>query len=274
MCLYFGCSKENGVVVDWGDGTVETISSTAMADHLHTYADTGSYEITIEVTTGTISWGASHHSIAGADNTNFERYFSARTFIRKIYLGNGFTTLGQYSFSGLQRLEVMTIPDGVTSIASYGGYNNVVLKALIFPKTLKTYSSNAFQQLYSLCWLSIPNGVTTIPQRCFAQIYEINNIIIPNTVKTLVNGAFYRANAVTKIVIPESVTSIGNEAFYQCYSLKEFHLLPTTPPTLGNTNAFTGIVSDCIFYVPYSEDHSILDAYKTATNWSTFASKM
>ena len=27
-------------------------------------------------------------------------------------------------------------------------------------------------------------------------------------------------------------------------------------------------------YVPYSSDHSILEAYKTATNWSTYASLM
>ena len=35
-----------------------------------------------------------------------------------------------------------------------------------------------------------------------------------------------------------------------------------------------GIPADCIIYVPYSADHSILESYKTASNWSTYASYM
>jgi hypothetical protein len=56
--------------------------------------------------------------------------------------------------------------------------------------------------------------------------------------------------------------------------MSEYHFKPTTPPTLANSNAFQNIPSDCIIYVPYSADHSILNAYKTATNWSSQASKM
>ena len=32
--------------------------------------------------------------------------------------------------------------------------------------------------------------------------------------------------------------------------------------------------SDCKIYVPYSADHSVLNAYKAANNWSTYADKM
>jgi hypothetical protein len=46
--------------------------------------------------------------------------------------------------------------------------------------------------------------------------------------------------------------------------------LPTTPPTLANTNAFTNILSDCKIYVPAAS----LTAYQEATNWSTYASYM
>jgi len=50
----------------------------------------------------------------------------------------------------------------------------------------------------------------------------------------------------------------------------EYHLLPTTPPTLANTNAFAGIVAGTKIYVPVGS----LEAYQTATNWSTYASYM
>jgi hypothetical protein len=66
------------------------------------------------------------------------------------------------------------------------------------------------------------------------------------------------------------VTNIDTYAFYNCYGIAEYHLLPTTPPTLANKNAFNNIASDCIIYVPVGS----LNAYKTATNWSTYASYM
>jgi hypothetical protein len=56
--------------------------------------------------------------------------------------------------------------------------------------------------------------------------------------------------------------------------MSEYHFKPTAPPALANTNAFANISTDCKIYVPYSADHSILEAYKTETNWSSYASKM
>ena len=73
--------------------------------------------------------------------------------------------------------------------------------------------------------------------------------------------------------IPSTVTSIGTSAFGACHSVAEYHFLSTTPPTLAS-NSFTSILADCKIYVPYSADHSILEAYQTATNWSTYASYM
>jgi hypothetical protein len=77
-----------------------------------------------------------------------------------------------------------------------------------------------------------------------------------------------------RIEIPATVTNIGASAFNNCYNITEYHFKSTTPPILNNENAFTGIRNDCVIYVPYRADHSILNAYKTATNWSTYASRM
>ena len=66
------------------------------------------------------------------------------------------------------------------------------------------------------------------------------------------------------------MTSIENYAFQACFGVKEYHLLPATPPTLSNTNAFNNIPDDCIIYVPAGS----LEAYQTATNWSAYADQM
>jgi len=44
------------------------------------------------------------------------------------------------------------------------------------------------------------------------------------------------------------------------------------PPTLNSASALTtNNIVEPMIYVPYSEDHSVLNAYKADTNWSTYA---
>jgi hypothetical protein len=51
--------------------------------------------------------------------------------------------------------------------------------------------------------------------------------------------------------------------------MHEYHVLPTTPPTLG-TNVFNGITAGTIIYVPAES----LTTYQTADGWSAYASYM
>lgn len=52
--------------------------------------------------------------------------------------------------------------------------------------------------------------------------------------------------------------------------MQSYHFQSINPPTLGGTSCFSSIPSDCIIYVPQGSGN----AYKTATNWSAFASKI
>ena len=97
---------------------------------------------------------------------------------------------------------------------------------------------------------------------------SLTEIIIPLGITRIGSYLFY-SSSLTSITIPNSVTSVGRYAFYGC-NLREIHLKPTTPPTLSDTNAFNGISSRCIMYVP----KGCLEAYQSATNWSSYASYM
>ena len=95
------------------------------------------------------------------------------------------------------------------------------------------------------------------------------SITIPSGVTSIGNSAFKNCQALTSITIPSGVTSIGYYAFYGCSAMQEYHFQRETPPTLGN-NAFQNIPSSCIIYVPQGS----LEAYKAATNWSSYASQI
>ena len=79
---------------------------------------------------------------------------------------------------------------------------------------------------------------------------------------------FASCKSLRELVIPESISSFGSGTFSTCGDII-LHLRPTTPPTFTNSNALNGTIPT--IYVPYSEDHSVLAAYKSANVWSTYA---
>lgn len=112
-------------------------------------------------------------------------------------------------------------------------------------------------------------NLTAIPSNAFQGCGQLTHIVIPNSVQTIGENAFKDCTSLTEITIPASVTSIGAKAFSNCPNLLSMQLEPTTPPTLGNSNALsTG--GALIIRVP----ESAADAYGSATNWKTYATSM
>ena len=187
------------------------------------------------------------------------------------------TALGNYFFSGQYFLETILIPPHITTLGAYLFQHCYNLKQMVIPSTVTTFTSDGTQMFYnckSLKSLEINNNITTLGVSFCSACQNLYKIKLPNTLTTIKGSAFYNCQNLTNIIIPENVTSIESNVFYGCYSMQEYHFKPITPPTLANTTAFSGIPYNCIIYVPYSSDHSILAAYQSASNWSTYADKM
>ena len=86
---------------------------------------------------------------------------------------------------------------------------------------------------------------------------------IGNGVTSLNGYAFSNCYSLASISIPDSVTSIGSNAFDACCGLAKIRFDGMTPPTVANSNAFTGILTDCVISVPVG----CLNAYKAAANY-------
>ena len=101
----------------------------------------------------------------------------------------------------------------------------------------------------------------------FSDCYGLKYVKISNIVMAMNDSVLQHCYCLVKVIIPDSVTTIGITAFQNCYNLRQTIFLSTTPPTLANANAFAGIPASNQIYVPDAS----LNAYKTATNWVTYA---
>ena len=126
----------------------------------------------------------------------------------------------------------------------------------------------------------LPEGLEIIYRNAFYNCTSLTSITLPSTLTTIYYRAFGYCSSLTSITIPASVTEIRNSVFYYCTSLMEINMLPTTPPDLNKINAndtagsngywFTSMPSGWQIKVP-SES---VTAYKSATNWSNYATKI
>lgn len=96
----------------------------------------------------------------------------------------------------------------------------------------------------------------------FQNCFGLANIDITGA-SSIADSAFRNIGALASITIPATVTSIGAKAFADCISLRRIHFKGATPPTLGASDVFKNLSTNCIIYVPTGS----LAAYTTATNY-------
>lgn len=282
-------SVSGGVAIDWGDGISETVSSTSYTNVRHTFSAPGKYVIKVSVSNGTVSFGGGSNVYVIGGNINADRR-RVLTTIKRIEFGSD-VLLETHVFNSFAGLDFVILPWDLTSLGNYSFQGVYVLPSLIFPSGFATMgTSNNDIPVYKN--VSFPKSFNSgihqvksisvrrisMPEGCMIESNNsssgIEKIIIPDGVTTVSSNAYRYAPNVRYIEIGKDVTSIGATAFMNAPA-SEIHLRPTSPPSLSNTNAFANWLQDAaVFYVPYSEDHSILEAYQTATNWSTFASHM
>ena len=183
-----------------------------------------------------------------------------RSSISSVVIGNGVTSIGTSAFDDCSSLTSIVIPDSVTSIGE-----------------------NAFRRCMSLTSISWGNGLTSIGRCAFEMCNALTVVNIPNRVTSIGSYAFIACRHLTTLSIPKSVTSIGARAFGSCDSLSRVEVYNPVPITIiGQTdwellmifysNGSNGVAipDNLTIYVPCAS----LDAYKSATYWSAYASRM
>lgn len=170
-------------------------------------------------------------------------------YIALTELPSGITTIKEYAFYNNQNLALTKLPSGITKIESNTFYNNKKLALTELPSGLISIGEYAFYNNQNLSIKEIPIGVTELPQQVFRDCYLLTYLDILSPQLSSIGASCFRGSEISTLVIRA-----------------------INPPTI-TTNTFQNTPISLERGYVYVPDESI-EAYKTATNWSTYANQI
>lgn len=186
--------------------------------------------------------------------------------VKKLNLGK-ITSLpsnGSQNYGDKNTLEELVIPTGVNTIPSYcfTGYTNA---NIILHEGITTINVQGLDKTGTMGDVNLPNLVT-LSNNAYSSS-KISRVVNLGAVSTIGKYAFQNCDNLEYVNLPATVTKIDNYAFSDNATPMTMICRAAVPPTLVTT--FTSSTITAI-YVPDAS----LEAYKTATNWTNFASRI
>lgn len=207
--------------------------------------------------------------------SNVTRFFSgacAETYMKKLIIPENIECIDRGVFSGCtpEEIEINFHPQANAQYTKDAliPNNTSVLKMVLNNNTTASIEYMFFYMrgLQNLTVNGSLNGTSGYAAYGYCGLPN-DQIYIPNTI-TKANSMFVHNTAIENVILPSGVTTMTS-TFDSCISLKTVTILSENPPTINNYT-FNGCNSLIEIRVPASA----VEAYKTATNWSTYADKI
>ena len=188
------------------------------------------------------------------------------------YTNDRVSKIGRGCFAYNNALRVVEFPN-VTTIQNQAFFNCVSMTAAIFPKCT-SIGDYAFGSCNKIASISFP-VVQNISSRAFYSCYALKSLYFPLATKVQ-QSAFYRCSSLTTITF-DNLQSLADHAFASCRTLSNLTIAASSVCALAASTAFvstpfrgysTYFSGTPYIYVPAS----LVDAYKSATNWTYYSS--
>ena len=147
--------------------------------------------------------------------------FEKCTGLVAVNLNEGLTEIKEAAFSLCENLEFITIPESVTSIGGIA-FQGCNLKSISIPNGITTIASHAFYLCRNLESIELPSNLTTIDDQAFSSCTSLVSIDIPDGVTSIGTGAFGYC-ALTEFTLPSSISEIGEGILRNCDNLTTIH---------------------------------------------------
>ena len=269
--------ENKGVTV--GDGTIDTyaskideISTSSAVLGIKTITSNGTYKAVddnldgyseVEVNIGT--------TIDPKLKTLIERPTG------EFEIPNDVTMIGNGAFY-LCRFNKIIIPSSVTKIGNNAFQNSQLLTECVLPDSITEINTSTFYGCFNLTSdnFHIPINLTDIPDRFLYQCEKITGTInLPSTIKTLSTYCF--ASTLINTIKINSIIGINSYAFSYCTKLANLVIYANNGTSdicaLYTSNALNNTaIANKKGYIYVPDD--LVENYKTATNWSVYASQI
>ena len=156
-----------------------------------------------------------------------------------------------YAFRGAQKLNLITVPSGVTSIGAGAFYGCTNLQKLIIPFAGTSATTGIMRDIVDvngrgkLESLVITGG--QLRAQAFYGLSTLRNLELPIPTEEIPDRCFYGCSSLRQIVftgddfpskdgeiqIPDGITRIGSQAFSDCAALTQVHV-PASVTTIGD----------------------------------------
>lgn len=203
----------------------------------------------------------------GSGGTDAEDGIIARTITT--YTNNRVQSIGDRAFNGCSELTSVDFP-AATTIGNYAFYECKKLTNVNF-SAVTTISASAFDSCFSLTSANFPEA-TAISNSAFNGCRGLTSVNFP-AVTIIGSYVFNGCSKLTSIDFP-ALAAIRDGAFIDCKNLTSVVLRKTdTICTLSANFSFNNTpIKNGTGYI-YVPD-ALVDQYKAATNWSTYAANI
>lgn len=182
--------------------------------------------------------------------------------ITSVKICDGIYEIGGYAFSGMNRLENVSIADSVLRIEK-NAFSYTGIKSIKMPENLRYIGENVFEKCALLETIDLPEGMNTIGDHAFSGCISIKEMNFPNTLRYIGNNAFDGCTALDIQKFPNALTKIANYAFNGCTALTKLNL-PENLEAIGEY-AFSGCTGLTSLDIPDSVTSIGTGAFKNCS---------
>ena len=248
---------KNIVVSNWGDGTgitkEQAAAVTTLGDKFRGNSEITSFD-ELQYFTG----------VTVIDSNTFK----GSTSLESVVLPGTISKIDAGTFSGFANLLIEDLNlDNLTFLGNNAFKGTGIRKISNLGKITEVPIS-AFQECTVLTEIALSNIIVSIKDSCFRSCINLKTVIFPHSLSVIRDWGFYECTSLESIVLPDSITEIRIGAFAGCTSMTSVTILASAPP-ISDRDIFKN-TNDCPIYVPAAS----VAAYKAATNWSAYASRI
>lgn len=142
-----------------------------------------------------------------------------RDEIKRVIVGEGITSIGNYAFNECVSIESITLPSGITRIGEHAfAYTSIT--GMELPESVLRIEDGAFWACEELIDMELPEGIEFLGRQAFGSCENWENGDIPSGVKELGNAVFQGCSKLESVVIPDGITSVPSNMFFGCHALR------------------------------------------------------